>query len=202
MQYLLISICFLFVACGSYPEKQNFTELNTRNSNISNPYFSNQDIDYIYKANIDVYNKNFGGIFIVKKLGNRNHRIVFTTEMGNKLFDFSFIKNEFKVNYILDELNKNILINILKKDFKVLIEDNLDVANTYSSPDETVFKTNINNKKHYYFKSQQLNKIVRVGNGKEKVIFLFSDINDNIAGQIQILHSNIRLEINLKSLIK
>lgn len=200
MRYLLISTCLLLVACGSYPEKQGFVKQEEVNNHISNLYFSNPDIDYVYKANIEVYDNNFGGIFIVKKLGERNHRIVFTTEMGNKLFDFSFIKDDFKVNFILDDLNKSILLNILKKDFKVLIEENLDVTNIYSSPDETIFETSLNKKKHYYYKKQELNKIIRVKGKKEKVRFFFSEISDNFAKKIQIEHSNIKLKINLKSI--
>ena len=200
MRYLLISACLLLVACGSYPEKQGFVKQDEVNNHISNPYFSNPDVDYVYKANIDVYDNNFGGIFIVKKIEENNHRIVFTTELGNKLFDFSFINDTFKVNYILDDLNRNILINILKKDFKVLIQERLNVTNTYTSTDEMVFETSIHKKNHYYFKSQQLNKVIRANKGKEKVTFLFSDINDNFVGQIRIVHSNIKLKINLKSI--
>ena len=43
-------------------------------------------------------------------------------------------------------------------------------------------------------------KIVRIGNGKEKVAFLFSEISDTIANQIKIEHLNIKLNINLKSI--
>jgi hypothetical protein len=64
--------------------------------------------------------------------------------------------------------------------------------------DTLVYETVILNKKHFYFKTQQLNKIIRVANGKEKVVFLFSEIKDTIAHQINVRHSNIKLNINLK----
>lgn len=201
MRYLLISICFIFFGCASFSKKNSFNEVAIT-SNINNLYFSNSNQDYIYKANIEVYNNTFGGLFIVKKIGEEHHRIVFTTEMGNKLFDFTFNKDNFTVNYILDDLNKKILINILQKDFKVLITENLKVENAYSSNSEVIKKTTLDNKKYFYFETPEISKIIRANNYKEKVRFLFSKINNNIAEHIEIIHSNIKLKINLKSITK
>jgi len=200
MRYLLSSLCLLFVACGSYSKKQNLQIEKASTRSIQNLYFSDTSKDYVYKANIAIYDNDFSGIFIVKKIGEANHRIVFTTEMGNKIFDFSFINDTFKVNFILEDMDKAILINILKHDFKALIQEEIPVVTSYSLQDTLVYETTILNKKHFYFKTQQLDKIIRVGNGKEKVTFLFSEINDTIANQIRILHSNIKLNINLKSI--
>ena len=201
MRYLLISICFICFGCASFPEKNNL-ETIAFTSNITNSYFATPSQDYIYKANIEVYDNTFGGIFIVKKIGEQQHRIVFTTEMGNKLFDFTFNKDAFTVNYILDDLNKKILINILKKDFKVLITENPKTKNTFKGNNQDVFETNIQGNKYYYFKKDYLFKIIRANRSKEKVRFLFTDINDNIAQHIEIIHSNIKLKINLKSITK
>ncbi|MDO5971748.1 hypothetical protein Q4Q35_18250 [Flavivirga aquimarina] len=198
MRYLISSFCLLFIACGSYPKKQNLQIQTTSNNMVQNPYFSDEIKDYVYKANIEVYDNNFSGIFIVKKLGDNHHRIVFTTEMGNKIFDFSFSKDAFKVNFIVEAMDKAILINILKKDFKTLIQEKLPVVKSYTLQDALVYETVLNNKKHFYYKTQQLNKIVRTKHGKKKVAFIFSEINDTIANQIKIEHSNIKLNINLK----
>jgi len=201
MRYLLLSICVLLVSCGSYPKKQNFQLDNSVSKKIENPYFSDKTKDYVYKASIDVYDNSFGGLLIIKKIADNKHRVAFTTEMGNKMFDFTFNEDEFKVNFILDELNKKMLINILKKDFKVLITENLHVSNSYSENNNRIFETSIFNKKHYYyFNKNQLTQVIKTKNAKEKVIFLFTDINNNIAEQISIKHNNIKLEIKLKSI--
>lgn len=166
-----------------------------------NPYFSNTSIDYVYKANINVFDKAIGGIFIVKKLGENHHRVAFTTEMGNKIFDFTFLEEDFKVNYILNDMDKKILINILKNDFRVLVTENPSIKNTFLKSPNSIYETHIGTKKYYHFSSEEkLNRVVRVSNGKEKIEFLFSKINDNIAQDIQILHKNIKLEIHLKSI--
>ena len=89
MRYLLSSIVLiLFISCASYPKKNGFKA--SEGQNFENPYFSDASKDYIYKANIEAFGNFFGGIFIVKKLGEDHHRIAFTTEMGNKIFDFTF----------------------------------------------------------------------------------------------------------------
>ncbi|MDO6758601.1 hypothetical protein Q4566_00195 [Tamlana sp. 2_MG-2023] len=198
-RFLIISICFLFVACVSYPKKHNFEEIETQ-SILQNPYFSDANKDYVYKATITVYDKVFGGIFIVKKIETDHHRVVFTTEMGNKILDFSFNKNDFQINYILEALNKKLLINLLKKDFEVLITEHLNVRTSFSNHTETVNQTLIDKDDYFYFGDLIINKIVRANHGKEKVVFTFSEINDNIAQQIQIQHLNIKFKMLLKSI--
>lgn len=198
--FLIISICAITLSCGSYPKKNGFKLTENSENIVVNPYFANPNHDYIYKAYIDVFDQHFGGIFIVKKTGDLQHRVVFTTEMGNKLLDFSFDKEDFKVNYILDDLNKKILINILMDDFKALITENISSKATYIFNNETVNQTSIKNKVYYYYKNPEIYKIVRVKHGKENVRFLFSEISNTIAQQIEIVHLNIKLKITLKSL--
>ncbi|EGV42896.1 hypothetical protein BZARG_2029 [Bizionia argentinensis JUB59] len=200
MRYLIISCFFLIVNCASYPKKQELILQNTTLNTITNSYFSDVNQDYVYKAAIDVYDNHFGGLLIVKKIDQGNHRVVFTSEMGKKLFDFSITKTDFKVNYILEQLDKKLLINILKRDFTALVQENSLVNKSFTIENNQVFQTSILNKKHYYYVSKQLNKIVRTGSLKEKVQFLFSDISNNIAHNISIIHSNIKLEITLKSI--
>ena len=201
MRYLLISICLCLVGCASYTKKQGFKEIETIDKVVYNPYFSDASKDYVYKAKIEFYNKTFGGIFIVKKIAEANHRVVFTTEMGSKIFDFSFHNDDFKVNYILAEMDKNILLNILEKDFRVLVREHGNILNKSVKENRTLLETEIVNKKYFYaFKNDQLNSISRVKMGKEKVQFIFSDISAITAKNIQILHHNIKLTIKLKSI--
>lgn len=200
MRYLLISCCFLMVSCGSYSKKHQLTEREISNKFIRNPYFSDTSQDYVYKANIQVYDNNFGGLLIIKKIEDGNHRVVFTTEMGAKLFDFSITETDFKVNYILDDLNKKLLINLLKTDFKALVQERNLVSRRYIKDFFDIYKTTISGKNHFYYVSDQLDQIIRTGHRKEKVHFLFTDINNNIANHIIIKHHNINLQIALKSI--
>ena len=201
-RYLLISICLFVFGCGSFPKKQGFTKTNSSESIVENNYFSNENTDYVYKAQITVYDQYFGGLLIVKKIQENTHRVVFTTEMGTKLFDFSFIENDFRVNYIVDDFGKGLLIKILKQDFKTLITENLNNDSQYKIGSQTIFETSLYNKKHfYYFDKNTLVEINRIKGAKEKVSFQFSNISDSIAKQIDIIHNNIKLKITLKSIL-
>ncbi|MBU2951270.1 hypothetical protein KO493_11230 [Tamlana agarivorans] len=198
-RFLIISISFLFFTCASYPKKHNFEEIETSNT-LLNPYFSDANKDYVYKATITIYDKVFGGIFIVKKIELDHHRVVFTTEMGNKILDFTFNKGAFEVNFILEDLNRKLLVKLLKKDFKVLISENLVPQATYKNKKELVSQTFIDHDAYFYFGTPIIHKIVRTNRGKEKVVFTFSEISDNIAQQIQIQHLNIKFKMLLKSI--
>ncbi|WP_273565338.1 hypothetical protein [Maribacter halichondriae] len=202
MRILLSSLClFLWAGCASYPKKQGFVPLETVPKTVLNPYFSDTDKDYVYKTKIDAFDKSFGGILIVKKIASEHHRIVFTTELGNTIFDFEFKGESLKIKRILPEMDKKLLINVLKRDFLVLIRKNSKSLDSYFNEEKTMVESVLLSKKHYYtFEDGTLQKIVRTGNGKEKVTFLFSGINDNIAEAIEILHNNVKLKINLKAL--
>lgn len=202
MRILLSSLClFLAAACGSYPKKQGFVPTVEISKERLNPYFSDTSKDYVYKAKIDAFQKSFGGIFVVKKLGHARHRIVFTTEMGNTIFDFEFQGENLKINRILPEMDKKLLINMLKRDFFALIHESPVQTADYSKATKAMVEAKLLSKKHYYlFENDQLKKIVKTGNGKEKVTFQFSGISDNIAGNIQLLHHNIELKIVLTAL--
>lgn len=201
MRYLPISLLFLIWACASYPERNNFQSVETSGGSITNPYFSNPKKDYVYKADINLYKKNFSGILILKKLGVRHHRIVFTTELGNTVFDFSFRDGDFRVNHILSEMNKKIVINLLKKDFRTLVTENPSVLNRFASQDRFIFETEMAKGKYYYYTiDRKLEKIVQTKNGKKKVSFIFSSVDAEVAKNIQILHHNIKLSIRLKAI--
>ena len=202
MRYLSISLLFIVVACASYPKRNGLIASGIdRKEVVNNPFFSDTKVDYVYKANIKVFKKTFGGLLIVKKIADNHHRVAFTTEMGNKIFDFSFNKETFKVNYILDEINKKMVVKVLQRDFSNLLVERHDQSTLYKQKDTLVFNTGYNGKNLYYFYNEnQLYKLIEAGNRKEKVVFLFSEINDNIARRISIQHQNVPLSINLKYL--
>ena len=201
MRYLLISITLLAVSCGSYPKKQNLVAINQQKA-LTIPYFANPDLDYIYKANIDVLDKHFGGLLIIKKTDDDSHRIAFTTEMGNKIFDFSFINDAFKVNFIPEELDKKMLLKILEQDFRVLISEQPTIVKNYSFKENSVMEGHINEMVYYFFldKNGVLEKTVFPKNGKANISYTFSKINSDIAQEIMIVHQSINMTINLKKL--
>ena len=86
MPFLRISILLALVlsSCSTLNVVQEYTPIAVTKNTYDVPYFSSTDVDYVYKANIAVYGNELSGIFIAKKINETTHRVVFTTEFGNK----------------------------------------------------------------------------------------------------------------------
>lgn len=198
MRFLLLSLCMVLVGCGSYTESLQLNPLPTSEKWVMNPYFSDISRDYVYKVSIDFRKHSFSGILVIKKIDEQQHRIVFTTEMGNKLMDFSLMKNDFEVHHIVDALDRKLFISMLKRDFKTLITEQIPVSKSFAADQQKIYKTELFKKPHYYFyNEQQLNKIVSTSRGKEKSSFQFLEVLNSNAKKIQILHNNYQLTITL-----
>ncbi len=200
MRYLTISLLFLGLsACSVLPTTKNLVGKISQET-INNPYFSNKKIDYVYKAKINAGNNNFGGLLILKKIKDKHHRVVFTTEFGNKIFDFEFINTKFKVNYITNKLDKKFIINALKKDFQLLVNQyNISVLK-FNAKKEFIYKTMLNNKNNYYVLSKENNtliKIIMASKRKEKMTISFRDIENNLSKNIELKHHNFNMTIEL-----
>ena len=193
-------ILILFASC-SLRTTEGLRQIPVVDYEINNPYFADANLDYVYKAKIEVYKKNFGGILIIKKIGVRHHRIVMTTEFGSKLFDLEFDGDTFTKNFVVDELNRKFILNVLRDDFQLLLIQNAAVSAAFESDSERVFKTKNGNRLDFYFFGKQtgfLDKIVKTSKSKEKVAVVFSSFNGKVAERITIKHFNIQLKIDLE----
>lgn len=202
--FLVISSCSLLLSsCSTVKTVTGFEQKETALKTYFSTYFSDPKKDYIYKAQIAVYGRDFGGIFIAKKINDTVYRAAFTTEFGNKLFDFEVTDNSFKVNYILEELDKKIIVNTLKRDFMLLLKKNHEVGAQYEDGLNTVYKANDGKRFNYLFinkASGRLLKLVNATKFKEKTIISYISESDKLAKNIVIDHKNIKLKIELNYL--
>ena len=191
-----ISVVFL-VSCSSVNLVQGYTTSAIDKPVFQNTYFANPAIDYVYKANITVYDNELTGIFIAKKINETTHRVVFTTEFGNKLLDFEISETDFKINAIVDELNRQLLINTLKNDFKLLFRKDFLVAAKYENTENRVYKNQDGKMYNYLFSTTdgKLYKIAQTSKTKEKINMSFTSENNIFADKIIIQHYNLKLRI-------
>lgn len=200
IQFLLIN-CFLaivLISCDSVTKKYTPKKLDKTSYTVA--YFSDSKTDYVYKTNISVYGNELSGIFIAKKINDTTHRIVFTTEFGNKLMDFEISETDFKVNSIVSELDRKILINTLKEDFRLLLKKEYLIQEQFENESADIYKSADGKRDNYIFiskKDQKLEKIVHSSKTKEKFTLLFNSENNIFAEKIQIIHQNIKLKIEL-----
>ncbi|MGH2664197.1 hypothetical protein [Flavobacterium sp.] len=203
IRLLLISLfTVFFFSCKPYEIKGT-----AKNENLvkeyKNPYFSNPETDYVYKAHIEVYGNKLGGIFIAKRINDSIHRVVFTTEFGNKLLDFELSENDFKINYILEDMNRKIIVNTLRDDFRLLLKVNHPVEEVFENQDSFIYKAKDGKRFNYFFESRKDNKLLKLVNAsktKEKVIFEFVSKNSSFAENIIISHKHIKLKIELNQI--
>jgi len=202
--FLLINLFFLLVlsSCASNVVK-GYTPVTLEKKTVEVPYFSNSATDYVYKANISVYGNELTGVFIAKKINETTHRVVFTTEFGNKLLDFEISEKEFKVNSIAEELDRKILINTLKTDFRLLLRKDYLIEKQFENTLDIVYQSKDGNKYNYLFVSkadEKQYKIVRSSRTKEKISISFDSENNIFAERIVLQHKNIKLKIELNYL--
>ena len=200
IRYLLISALFcLFVSCKSY-QVQDAVSVDNSLQFVQNQYFSDVSLDYVYKTHIEIYGNKMGGIFIAKRINDTIHRMVLTTDFGNKLLDFEVSESSFKVNFIIDNVDKKIIINTLRDDFRTLLQVNSKVFKTYKRNNEVIYQTEYN--AYYYFDevSRNLTKIIKTNKRKEKVVFTFDSKKTTFAENINIQHFNIKLKIDFNQL--
>lgn len=201
-RFLIINlfILCLFNSCA-IPTVKGLPEYNAEVTEFSNLYFANADIDYVYKAKIKAYNNDFGGVLIIKKIKENNHRIVFTTNFGNKIFDFELINNEMKTHFIMKELDRKIIINTLKRDFQTLTQEHNKINKAFTDNEGyLIFQSKIEKRFNHYFVNQEIQKLTKIiytNHSKEKVILSFSNIKNAIAENIIIQHKTAPIQINL-----
>lgn len=74
-----------------------------------------------YSATIDVLNKHFSGILIVKETSHKEGKIVFITELGMRMFEFNFKENDLTCDYAFEPLNRDDVKNMLNDNLRHLL---------------------------------------------------------------------------------
>jgi hypothetical protein len=74
-----------------------------------------------YHASIEVTGKHISGLLLIKTMPDSTQRVVFTNEAGITFFDFGFSHDDFKVYTILRRLNRQPVVQTLRKDFELVL---------------------------------------------------------------------------------
>lgn len=199
IQILLISTVFGLTGCFSY-RISNATVIPDSVDIYNNVYFSDKKYDYVYKANVEAYGNNLGGIVVIKKIADSSHRVVFTTDFGNKLLDFSISQGEFKVNFVVDGLNNRRLLGILESDFRLLLNEVFEIDQTLIADNVIIYKSSQKRGANYLYLTENGKKLFRIVNTsgtKERITFDFQNKSDIFAESIEITHHNLPFKMKL-----
>jgi hypothetical protein len=175
LQNLVYSLIFiLFVSCKTY-KLTDVKPIPSSEKTVENLYFSSNE-DYVYKCQMDIYKNHVSGILIIKKISETTHRVVLTSDFGNKLIDFEISEDDFKLNYVLPDLDKKIVINFLKNDFQQLLKKKYPVTESFENENSKIYLSKIDKKIYYLFFNKEnnlLKQIIYTKNNKEKIDFTF-----------------------------
>jgi hypothetical protein len=74
-----------------------------------------------YRTTIDVLNKHFSGIIILKQTAPGTKHLVFVTELGMSMFDFEMKGDSIYPVSVFDALNKPQMVNALVRSFQTIL---------------------------------------------------------------------------------
>lgn len=191
-------ILLLAVSCKSY-QLTDVKRVSTTEKTVENLYFSSSE-DYVYKCQMDIYKNHVSGILIIKKLNETTHRVALTSDFGNKLIDFEVSDNDFKLNYVLPDLDKKIVINFLKNDFQQLLKRQYPVSESFENDNAKIYLSKIDNKAYYLFFNKEnnlLKQIIYTKNNKEKIDFTFDAKKHIFADSLNLKHKDFKINIKL-----
>jgi hypothetical protein len=175
------------------------------------PVFRDHLNSFLFKTNIRIYGKDFSGLLVTKQMRPADYRVIFTTELGMKLFDFEFADTSFTLHYCVPQFNRPALLKTIQHDMEILLMNQLDSAQVSYFTDKqnryTIGKITSGNFSNYYFfdkkgTGNQLAKIEHAKRQLKKTTFTLDDYREDIPSHIQIQHHDIKLNIELTLLKK
>ena len=196
LAYSLIFI--LFTSCKTYT-LTDVKPIPSSEKTVENLYFSSSE-DYVYKCQIDIYKNHVSGILIIKKISETTHRVVLTSDFGNKLIDFEISEDDFKLNYVLPDLDKKIVINFLRNDFQQLLKQKYPVTESFENENSKIYLSKMDKKGYYLFFNKEnnlLKQIVYTKNNKEKIDFTFDAKKNTFADSLNLQHKDFKINIKL-----
>lgn len=172
------------------------------------PIFGNNFNSFLFKTNITVYGKDFSGLLVTKQMAPQDYRVIFTTELGMKLFDFEFKDTAFTLHYCVPQFNRPKLLKTIQQDIEILLMNNLPKDfDCYSDQKEmyNIARVKTDGMYNYYFTEKASKHLVKIEHSKKRVknvIFTLSNYQDDFPNSIVIKHYNIKMKIGLNLLKK
>lgn len=200
------SWCFL-VACQTpkalRPLEQG--EALTVSKEEFKPVFKDKATSFLFKTTLTFGKKiQQGGILALKKSSDQHYRAIFMTKFGLTLFDFEFGAQGFVVHKALEQLNKPILLQVIRQDLELLLARDIlgQSAKAFDQGHlldrERILKVRQKGKPLFYVQDlhQRLTAIYRA----RAVSIQLSEYVSEVPRSIDIQHHNVPLRLELRFL--
>lgn len=146
--YLKLSSVLLILAasCGNPYKGLKQLPDKDKTAMVYKPSFQKEVYRCVVNGRFLLRKFHLSGILFFKEMKNGTVHAIFQNEMGFSFFDFEWNKEgEFKVNSVIPQLDKPAIIKTLKKDFNLLIMNELNVNS------EKIYKRNRGTAIYYCF---------------------------------------------------
>ncbi|MCW3093622.1 MAG: hypothetical protein JWP81_4691 [Ferruginibacter sp.] len=205
MRCLLFSSCLLLMlGCTSAYKHLQSTTGDAAVLQQFKPTFSVA----LYKAGVDVMGNHLSGLLMIKRMPDSSVRMVFSNEIGFKFFDFQFSKDSgFKVFSIIQQMNKKALIKTLRKDFELVMMENINPQDVLIRKNEGLIYYTFQRENGYYHyitntEGTELVRLERSSKRKPVMQAVMKDYVNGIPDSIGITHKNFNFTIALKRIPK
>lgn len=216
MKNLLLSsfIAVTLAACtfGHYGRLKPATNAAEVTELQPHSVFGDNFNSFLFKTNITLYGNDFSGLLVTKQMAPRDYRVIFTTELGMKLFDFEFRDSKdsaFTLHYCVPQFNRPKLLNVIREDIQTLLMN--DVKNKkfddLQDPEgvHLVYKSTQDKRDYYYFMDRTSGHLISIEKAKKRIkktLFTLSDYTNDFPNHILIRHYDLKLKIELNLLKK
>ncbi len=211
MKNLLLSsfICLLFFSACNLGHYGKLAKVENSSEDSLKSIFGNNFNSFLFKTYIVVYGKNYSGLLVTKQIEPNDYRIIFTTELGMKLFDFEFKDTTFTLHYCVPQFNNPRLLKVIQKDFQIILMNEIKDKKIEKYIDSEkkfdIYKLKSKKMYNYYFVNKESKNIDKIEHSKKRVkktTFTLHDYENGFPNTILIKHHDIKLMIELISLKK
>ena len=161
----------------------------------------------LYNTKVDVVGNHLSGLLLIKKMPDNSTRLVFSNEMGFTFFDFEFTPSgKFKVYSIIDKMNKRAVIKTLRKDFELVLMNNLNQPSTIRKSNGLLYYVYPMSRGFNYYitdsSNRELVRLERASRTKTVVEVIMKNYIHGIPDTIGITHKNFAFTIGLKRIVR
>lgn len=196
--FLLISSILFISACNTNPYKSLnvINNISPTRIDLENPFSSGKSL--LFKTKVNIYKHYLSGLLVIKQK-NESKRVIFTSEVGMKFFDFEFTPDTFIVHHCIEQLNKKAVLKTLEEDLGLTILHNVNNKEYDVVQVNPFVYRRIKEDEYFYFETvgKKLKKIEKTTNKKSKVVVTFEQYDADVPEIILIHHNDIKLDIEL-----
>jgi hypothetical protein len=155
-----------------------------------------------FQMKIQYKENDFSGRLLMKPTEDKSLHIMFVSDFGITVFDFELSETDFKLNRIIEPLQKKQVLNLFEKDFRALFSYHFSKemeAKVYRKEPHTIaYKLKTQDGKAYYLTQENQLKRIEMPGIITALQIDFQKYKNNFPEGILIVHPRLKLSMQLE----